>query len=67
METWQILPVVENVDECSMCLDLFVHELVTRDSVRRHRDRNMDLTIFTLDQEDLLVGEVIQAGLASAM
>ncbi len=66
VETWRVFPVGEKVDECVMYLDFFVPEPAVTDSARRHWDRNMDLTIRTVNEEDFPVGEGIQSGFSSA-
>ena len=65
VETWRVFPVGDKVDECVMYLDFFVPEPATTESAKRHWDRNMDLTIRTVDKEDFPVGEGIQAGFAA--
>ncbi|MBT3533427.1 MAG: Rieske 2Fe-2S domain-containing protein [Rhodospirillaceae bacterium] len=66
VETWRVFPVGNKVDECIMYLDFFVPEPALTDSAKLHWDRNMDLTIRTVDEEDFPIGEGIQAGFASA-
>ncbi len=65
VETWRVFPVADKVDECVMYLDFFIPEPAETESARRHWDRNMELTIRTVDEEDFPVGEGIQAGFAS--
>ena len=65
VEIWRVFPVADKVDECVMYLDFFVPEPAETESAKRHWDRNMDLTIRTVDEEDFPVGEGIQAGFAA--
>ena len=64
-ETWRVFPVDGKTDECVMVLDFFVPNPIDSDSARRHWERNMDLTIRTVCDEDFPVGEGIQRGMAS--
>jgi phenylpropionate dioxygenase-like ring-hydroxylating dioxygenase large terminal subunit len=64
-EIWRVYPSRDRVDECVMYLDFFIPEPATTESARGHWDRNMDLTVRTVVEEDFPVGEGIQAGLAS--
>ncbi|MFP6708737.1 MAG: SRPBCC family protein [Alphaproteobacteria bacterium] len=48
-----------------MYLDFLIPEPADTDKAKLHWDRNMDLTICTVDEEDFPVGEGIQSGLAS--
>jgi phenylpropionate dioxygenase-like ring-hydroxylating dioxygenase large terminal subunit len=65
VETWRVFPNADKVGECVMYLDFFVPEPAETESARRHWDRNMDLTIRTVDEEDFPVGEGIQSGIAA--
>ena len=65
VEIWRVFPADDKVDECVMYLDFFVPEPAMTDSVKLHWDRNMDLTIRTVDEEDFPVGEGIQSGFPS--
>jgi hypothetical protein len=65
VETWRVFPVADTVDECVMYLDFFIPEPAETESAKRHWDRNMELTIRTVDDEDFPIGEGIQAGFAS--
>jgi len=65
VETWRVYPVDDKVDECVMYLDLLISEPADTDKAKLHWDRNMDLTIRTVDEEDFPVGEGIQPGFAS--
>ncbi len=62
VETWRVFPVDGKVDACVMLLDFYVPEPIDSDSARRHWERNMDLTIRTVNDEDFPVGEGIQRG-----
>jgi phenylpropionate dioxygenase-like ring-hydroxylating dioxygenase large terminal subunit len=61
-ETWRVYPVANNADECVTYLDFYTPEPADTDSAKRHWDRNMDLTIRTVAEEDFPTGEGIQFG-----
>jgi len=65
IETWRVYPVGDRVDECVMYLDFYIPEAAESDAARRHWDRNMDLAIRTVAEEDFPTGEGIQAGFAA--
>ncbi len=65
VETWRIFPAADKVDECVMYLDFFIPEPAETESAKQHWDRNMELTIRTVNDEDFPIGEGIQAGFAS--
>jgi len=48
-----------------MLLDFYIPEPALTESARRHWNRNMDLTIRTVAEEDFPVSEGIQSGLKS--
>lgn len=64
-ETWRVFPVDGRVDECEMYLDFFVPNPIDTDSARRHWERNMDLTIRTVCDEDFPVSESMQRNFAT--
>jgi nitrite reductase/ring-hydroxylating ferredoxin subunit len=66
-ETWRVFPVGDSVDECMMYLDFYIPEPADTESARRHWDRNMDLTIRTVVEEDFPTGESIQFGFGSGV
>jgi nitrite reductase/ring-hydroxylating ferredoxin subunit len=66
VETWRVYPADDKVDECVMYLDFLIPEPADTDKAKLHWDRNMDLTIRTVDEEDFPVGEGIQSGFAAA-
>jgi nitrite reductase/ring-hydroxylating ferredoxin subunit len=61
VEIWRIFPAGDKVDECLIFLDFHVPEAPDTDSARRHWDRNMDLAIRTVVEEDFPTGETMQA------
>ena len=65
VETWRVYPDQDQPDACVMLLDFYIPEPALTESARRHWDRNMDLTIRTVAEEDFPVSEGIQAGLSS--
>lgn len=65
IETWRVYPQGDRPDRCVMYLDFYIPEPPTTESARRHWQRNMDLAIRTVDQEDFPTGEGVQRGFAS--
>ena len=65
VETWRVYPVGDRVDECVMYLDFYIPEPADSDSARRHWDRNMDLTVRTVIEEDFPTSEGMQFGYSS--
>ena len=65
LETWRVYPVKDKPDECITCLDFYIPEPAETDSARRHWDRNMDLVIRTVAEEDFPTSEGIQFGFDS--
>ena len=66
VETWRVYPADDKVDECVMYLEFFIPEPADTDKAKLHWDRNMDLTIRTVDEEDFPMGEGIQSSFAAA-
>lgn len=64
VETWRVFPVAGKVDECVMELAFFVPNPIDSDSARRHWERNMDLTIRTVCDEDFPTAEGMQRNFA---
>ncbi len=64
-EIWRIYPVAGRPDECTVYLEFYIPEPATTDKARGHWDRNLDLTMRTVETEDFPAGEGIQAGLLS--
>ena len=65
LETWRVYPIADKPDECVTVLDFYIPEPAETDSARRHWDRNMDLTIATVADEDFPTSEGIQRGFRS--
>ena len=65
IETWRVYPAQDRTDRCKMYLDFYIPEPATTESARGHWDRNMDLVIQTVREEDFPTGEDIQRGLKS--
>ena len=65
VETWRVYPVADRPDRCVMYLDFLTPQPATTDGARRYWDRNMDLAVATVDQEDFPVNEDIQRGYLS--
>jgi hypothetical protein len=60
-----VFPVDGRVDECEMYLDFFVPNPIDTDSARRYWERNMDLTIRTVCDEDFPTSEAMQRNFAT--
>jgi len=65
IETWRIFPDPEDLNTTEMAVSLYTPEPAESPSARRHWDRNMDLLIRTVVDEDFPVGEEIQRGFYS--
>jgi phenylpropionate dioxygenase-like ring-hydroxylating dioxygenase large terminal subunit len=65
LETWRVYPVPGKPDECVTCLDFYIPEPADTESAKRHWERNMDLTIRTVAEEDFPTMAGIQRGLLS--
>ena len=61
-EIWRIFPDGDRTDASLIHLDFHVPEPAVTDSARRHWDRNLDLVLRTVEEEDFPTGEGIQAG-----
>lgn len=65
VETWRVYPNEGRVNECVMYLDFYVPEPIDSDSARHHWERNMDLTVRTVCEEDFPISEGMQQGFQS--
>jgi len=65
IETWRVFPAEGRPDRAVMSLDFYIPEPAANDSAHRHWQRNMDLVIKTVQEEDFPTGEGIQRGFAS--
>ena len=61
-EIWRIFPDAERADSSVIHLDFYIPEPAQTDSARRHWDRNLDLVLRTVEEEDFPTGEGIQSG-----
>lgn len=57
IETWRVFPIPGKVDECVMYLDFYTPTPVETEKARLHWQRNLDLTIQTVDEEDFPASE----------
>ncbi len=64
-ELWEIYPDPERVDSSVARLSLYVGTSADSDSARRYWDRNLDLVLRTVEEEDFVVGEATQKGFAT--
>ena len=65
VEIWRIYPAGDRVDESIIHLELYTPEPATSESARGHWDRNMDLVVKVVEEEDFPIGEGIQRGFAA--
>ena len=65
VELWRVYPAEGRVDRCVMTVDVLIPEPAATDEARGHWDRNVDLLMRTVLEEDLPAGVSIQAGLDS--
>lgn len=64
IELWQVFPGA-SADEAVVDLALYVPQPPGSESARRHWDKNLDLVVHVVENEDFPVGEGIQAGFHS--
>ena len=64
LELWQVYPGT-SPDEAVTLLSLYTPEPATSESARRHWEKNMDLVVHVVENEDFPVGEGIQRGFHS--
>jgi hypothetical protein len=65
LETWRSFPVGTETAKCIAEAALFTPEPALTDKAKRHWDRNMDLLMRTVDEEDFPVCLDIQRGFAA--
>ncbi len=61
-ELWRIFPDASRTDASIIHLDFYIPEPAETDSAQRHWDRNLDLVLRTVEEEDFPIGEGIQRG-----
>jgi phenylpropionate dioxygenase-like ring-hydroxylating dioxygenase large terminal subunit len=64
-EVWRCFPVDNDPGRSRVHLDFYVPQEVTTDKARRHWEKNMDMTVRTVLDEDFPVGEKAQINLAA--
>jgi phenylpropionate dioxygenase-like ring-hydroxylating dioxygenase large terminal subunit len=62
VETWHVFPDGDDVDSARMYISLYTPEPAVSESARGHWDRNFDLLVKTVCDEDFPLGEGVQAG-----
>lgn len=65
LETWRVYPENGDTERAVMDVGFYIPEPATTESARRHWDRNMDLLMKTVLEEDFPLGEGIQRGFHS--
>lgn len=61
-EIWRVFPDSNRCDASVVHLDFYIPEPAETESARRHWDRNLDLVLRTVEDEDFPTGEGIQSG-----
>ena len=61
-EIWRIFPDANQPDSSVIHLDFYIPEPAETDSARGHWDRNLELLLRTVEDEDFPIGEGIQSG-----
>ena len=61
-EIWRIFPDADRLDSSVIHLDFYIPERAETDSARGHWDRNLELVLRTVEDEDFPTGEGIQSG-----
>ena len=61
-EIWRIFPDGDRSDSSVVHLDFYIPEPAETDSARDHWDRNFELVLRTVEEEDFPTGEGIQSG-----
>jgi phenylpropionate dioxygenase-like ring-hydroxylating dioxygenase large terminal subunit len=65
LETWHVFPAGNGIDECAMRVTLYTPEPAVTASAKGHWDRNFDLLMATVENEDFPLSEGIQRGFYS--
>ena len=65
LEIWRVYPMKNAVDRSAIVLDFLVPEPVVSESARAHWERNLELVVRTVSDEDFPTGEGIQFGFDS--
>ena len=65
VELWRSYPVADKPDECIVLMDYYIPEPAETQSAKDHWERNMDLAVRTVLEEDIPGVEGMQVGLAS--
>lgn len=65
LEIFRVFPSGDNPDEATMAISLYTPEAVESDKAKLHWDKNWDLLLAVVNDEDFLIGEGIQRGFHS--
>jgi phenylpropionate dioxygenase-like ring-hydroxylating dioxygenase large terminal subunit len=65
VETWHVYPSGDGINEATMRISLYTPEPATTEKARTHWDKNFDLLMATVEQEDFPLAEGIQRGFHS--
>ncbi len=66
-EIWRAFPAGDNPHQCRVQLDFYIPEPALTERARSYWEKNLDLTVRTVLEEDIPAVESIQAGLRSGM
>lgn len=64
-EVWRCFPLDDDPGKSRVLLEFYIPEPATTDKARRHWDKNMDITVRTVLDEDFPIGEGAQRGYAA--
>lgn len=62
VEFWRIYPDAKDPELCTVVLEFYIPEPVASEKARSHWEKNLDLTLRTVEIEDFPTGEGIQRG-----
>lgn len=62
VEFWRIYPDPHDTDKCVVVFEFYIPEPAVTEKARLHWDKNLDLTLRTVENEDFPTGEGIQRG-----
>lgn len=65
VELWRSYPVAGRPGECTVTMDFYIPEPVQNEEAREHWEKNVDITIRTVLEEDIRAVESIQVGINS--
>ena len=67
LEVWRCFPKADDPGSCTVLFEFYVPEDIIGEKARIHWDKNVDLAVRTVIEEDFPTGESIQAGFAAGV